>query len=426
MTQTIGVGIIGYGTVGQASARILREHAAELAARAGAPIEVRAICRRTPVPESPWPYYSDWRQVVSNPEVAVVVETMGGTGEARQAVHAALAAGKPVVTANKNLIARHGDEIFAYAASRNLPIGMEASVAGGLPVIRAIAEGTAADRLSSIRGILNGTTNYILSRMEASGLDFAEALRAAQSAGYAESDPAMDISGQDARDKLCILSRLGFGLPLPAEEIPMRGIAAINAVDIQYARQLGRKIRSLAVAEWVGEILEVSVGPWLLPQESSLAKVEGVNNAVLLQGDNIGEQILQGPGAGGAATGVAVVSDVLDIAAMLVSGHLGVRPMPGFACAAAAPWSGLSSHSGWYLRLTIQDDRPGILARVAELIARESINIDSVVQAPHMGKSRLSFVITVEPVQEARLRRALEHINACEFMLEPALALRIG
>jgi homoserine dehydrogenase len=367
---------------------------------------------------------SDWNQLVAASDVDVVVETIGGTGEARQLVLASLKQGKPVVTANKNLVATHGDELFALAAAQKLPIGFEASVAGGIPILRVIHESTAGDRLRAVHGILNGTSNYILTQMESRGIEFDVALQEAQKAGYAEADPTFDIDGLDARDKLCILARMAFGGRLKVSMIPTYGIRQVRAIDIHSAIRLESTIRLVGSAEQTGNALEVSVRPWLVGRRSMLAKVEGVNNSVFLVGDKIGTQMFYGRGAGGDATGAAVVSDLIEIARDLAAGQMSAKKVSGF----------LDSHDleicenprpvSWYLRLTVKDQR-GIVARVAEVIARQDINIDSLEQEPQMPKDRVSFVITVEPVSEPTIRRAVDAINAFEFMVEPVLLLRI-
>ncbi len=424
--KTVGIGIVGYGTVGQGTASVLRDHAEDITRRCGARLEVRIVCRRSPVAQPPAgvKVVSDWNAVVNSPEVDVIVETMGGTTHSREVVLAALRSGKPVVTANKNLLAEHGEELFALAREQHLPLGFEATVAGGIPVIRAIAEGTAGDRLRAIRGILNGTANYILTQMESQGLDFADCLAAAQKAGYAEPDPTFDVEGIDARDKLAILVRLAFGERLRAQDIPTMGISSISAVDIHYARRLSGTIRLIGAAESNGSGIEVSVRPWLVSNKSMLAKVEGVNNAVFLEGEKVGLQMFYGRGAGGEVTGVAVVSDLMEIGGDFSVGSLSPKLLSGFlggkelqVCREPRPCS-------WYLRLTVHD-QPGIIARTAEIIARHGINIDSVVQEPHMEKARLSFVITVEPVSEPALQSAVKEIDRCPFMLEPVLVLRM-
>ena len=339
-------------------------------------------------------------------------------------MRAALEKGKPVVTANKNLLAEHGDELFSLAASRNLPIGFEASVAGGIPILRVIHESTAGDRLRAVHGILNGTANYILTQMESRAIEFDQALQEAQAAGYAEADPSLDIDGFDARDKLCILARMAFGGRLKVSDIPTYGIRQVRAIDIHSAHRLDSTIRLVGSAEQTEAGLEVSVRPWLVGCRSMLAKVEGVNNAVFLLGDKIGMQMFYGRGAGGDATGAAVVSDLIEIARDLAAGQLSAKKVSGFLdshdvgiCPKPRPVS-------WYLRLTVKDQR-GIVARVAEVIAHRDINIDSLEQEPHLPKERLSFVITVEPVSEPIIQRAVGAINAFEFMLEPVLLLRV-
>ena len=426
--KRVRVGIVGFGTVGRATSEIITRHADLIERRSGVRLEVTAVCRRSGVKPQDLPSgarsHTDWKKLVNAEDVDVLVETMGGTGDARQFLCACLEHNKPVVTANKNLLAEHGDELFALAASRNLPIGFEASVAGGIPILRVIHESTAGDRLRAVHGILNGTANYILTQMESRGIEFDQALAEAQKAGYAEADPAFDIDGQDARDKLCILSRMAFGGRLNVSQIPTYGIRHVRAVDIHSATRLESAIRLVGSAEQTEGGLEVAVRPWLVGRRSMLAKVEGVNNAVFLVGDKIGTQMFYGRGAGGDATGAAVVSDLIEIARDLAAGQLNAKKVSGF----------LDSHDleicqnprpvSWYLRLTVKDQR-GIVARVAEVIARQNINIDSLEQEPHLPKERLSFVITVEPVSEPAIRRAVDAINSFDFMVEPVLLLRI-
>lgn len=425
--KTVRIGIVGYGTVGQATADILHAHAADIERRSGAQIVVTAVCRRSPISQ-PVPGGSrsetDWHRVVEADDVDLLVETMGGTGIARDVVSTALAKGKPVVTANKNLLAAHGEELFRLAAQHHVPLGFEASVAGGVPVVRAIAEGTAGDRIIGVFGILNGTANYILTRMESAGLDFAEVLAEAQAAGYAEADPTFDVEGFDARDKLAILARLAFGGRVLPDQIPTFGITRISSVDLLYAHRLESTIRLVGAAELHQGKIELSVRPWIVHRSSMLAKVEGVNNAVFLEGERVGTQMFYGRGAGGNPTGIAVVSDLMEIAADFAKGKLAAKSAPGFCDAKELPLSAEPHPVPWYLRLTIRD-RPGILARIAEMIAKEGINIDSVLQEPHMAKDALSFVITVEPVSEPVIQRAVAAINACDFLQSPVLLLRL-
>jgi homoserine dehydrogenase len=426
--KQVRVGIVGFGTVGRATADIIAKHGDLIAQRSGVRLLVTSVCRRSGVSAADTPAgaraTSDWRQLVREADVDVVVETMGGTGESLQLLRAALEQGKPVVTANKNLLAEHGDELFALAAARGLPIGFEASVAGGIPILRVIHESTAGDRLRSVHGILNGTANYILTQMENRGIEFAEALSEAQKAGFAEADPSFDIDGQDARDKLCILARMAFEGRLDVAKIPTYGIRHVRAIDIHSANRLESTIRLVGSAEQTDHGLEVSVRPWLVSRRSMLAKVEGVNNAVFLVGDKIGTQMFYGRGAGGDATGAAVVSDLIEISRDFAAGQLSAKNISGFLSSRELILCDHPRPASWYLRLTVKDQR-GIVARVAEVIAHEAINIDSLEQEPHLPKDRVSFVITVEPVSEPVIRRAVEAINQFDFMVEPVLLLRI-
>jgi len=424
----IRVGIAGFGTVGRATAEIISAHADLIAQRSGIRLEVIAVCRRSGVRTEDIPAgaraVSDWKQLVAASDIDVIVETMGGTDEARHLVLATLKQGKPVVTANKNLVATHGDELFALAASQNIPIGFEASVAGGIPILRVIHESTAGDRLHAVYGVLNGTSNYILTQMESRGIEFEVALEEAQKAGYAEADPTFDIDGLDARDKLCILARMAFGGRLKVSMIHTCGIRQIRSIDVHAANRLHSTIRLVGSAENTESGIELSVRPWMVSRRSMLAKVEGVNNAVFLVGDKIGMQMFYGRGAGGDATGAAVVSDLIEIARDLAAGQMSAKKISGFLDARDLELCVTPRPVSWYLRLTVKDQR-GIVARVAEVIARHDINIDSLEQEPHMPKDRVSFVITVEPVSEPTIRAAVDAINTFEFMVEPVLRLRV-
>lgn len=423
----VRVGIVGYGTVGRATAEILTGHAEEISQRTGGiSIVVTRISRKRPraaeVGVNGISVVPDWRQVVTADDVDIVVEAIDGTTVARDVVRTSLENGKAVVTANKALIALHGDELFALAQKKNLPIGIEAAVAGGVPVIRAISEALAADRIQAVYGIVNGTCNYILTQMEQHGIEFAHALEQAQAAGYAEADSSLDIDGLDARDKIAILARIAFGHAVRASEIPVIGIRDITSTDFHYAHRLNSTIRLVASAERVAEGVHISVQPWLEPRDSMLAKAAGANNAIFIAGEKVGTQMLYGRGAGGGATGTAVLSDVLQIARQIARGQTESSLLAGFDH--AEPLRPLSRPHpiSWFLRLTV-NDRPGILARTAEAIAREGINIDSVVQEPNMPKDRLSFVITLEPTIETTVQRAVETINHFDFMRAPVLLM---
>jgi homoserine dehydrogenase len=425
--REVRVGIVGYGTVGRATAEILAGHAAEITQRTGGiAVGVTRISRKTPRASDGGSngaqIVQHWREVVNASDVDIVVEAVGGTAVACEVVRAALENGKPVVTANKALLALHGEELFALARQKNLPIGIEASVAGGVPVIRAISEALAADRIQAIYGIVNGTCNYILTQMELRGVGFDQALLQAQAAGYAEADPSLDIDGLDARDKIAILARIAFGHPIQAEEIAVTGIRNITATDFHYAHRLDSTIRLVASAERIEDTIHIAVQPWLEPRDSMLAKADGANNAIFIAGEKVGTQMLFGRGAGGDATGTAVLSDVLQIAQQIAHGHVTPSAFSGFQSAQPLRLVSRPRPVRWFLRLTVKD-RPGILARTAEVIAKEGINIDSVIQEPNMPKDNLSFVITLEPIAEATVLRAVKSINDFDFMKSPVLLL---
>ena len=426
--KTVRVGIVGFGTIGQATAQLLSANASAIEARSGVRFAVTAICRRSPVKTDAVPAgartTSAWEEVIASPDVDVIVETMGGIETARDAVCGALRAGKPVVTANKSLIAKHGDEILSLAHERGLAVGIEATTAGGIPIIRALRRTATSDRITRIYGVLNGTVNYILSRMERDGLEFGAALEEAQRAGYAEADPSLDIDGIDAREKLCILARMAFNLRVHPEDIPTTGVRHISQVDLQYARRLNARVRLVGAAERQEDGVAVTVRPWLVPMNSMLGKVEGVFNAVFVEGERSGVQMFYGRGAGGDATSTAVVADLIGIAQALEASKSGRGPMPGFGPIEALPLTACGTTSEWYLRLTVRD-HPGIIARVASVLAESGINIDSVLQEPHLPKERLSFVITVEAVSECTIRNAAKLIDQFEFLVEPVLLMRM-
>lgn len=424
--RPLRVGIVGFGNVGRATADVIWESHRELASRIGSPIEVIAVSRRSAIASLPHGtrYEADCMQIANSPDIDIVIETMGGSEVARDVVLASLARKKPVITANKNLLARCGHEIQSAAIVSKVPVGIEAAVAGGIPVLRAITEGMSGDRLQAVYGILNGTTNYILTEMERSGISFAQALAAAQEAGYAEADPSNDVDGIDSRDKLCILARLAFHSWLSETSIPTEGIRRVTDTDIEYARQLDSTIRLIGCAELQDGGISISVRPWVVSQRSMLGKVEGVNNAVFLVGDRIGRQMFYGPGAGPKATAAAVVSDLVEIGRAFNNGTLQAKQLAGFDRKNAVVGAPIAEVANWFLRLTVRD-RPGIIADVSRLLADAGINIDSVFQKPNMPKDHLSFVVTVEPVAEKAIRGVVDKINVLDCMLCPVLLMRL-
>jgi len=426
--KLIRVGIVGFGTVGRATAAIIGAHQREIAARCGAELSVSWVCNRSPIPPSAIPagarVQCQWHALVESPEVDIVVETVGGCGVAQEIVRTALEQGKPVVTANKTLLANHGQELLRLACQQNLPLGFEAAVAGGIPVIRSIEMGTGGDRIRAVYGILNGTANYILTRMEADGEDFETALMDAQKRGYAEQDPASDVDGIDARDKLAILARLALGGCVPLTSILATGIRAVRGVDFLYARRLHGVIRLVASAELCDGKLAASVRPWLLPQGSLLSGVDGINNAVVVEGERSGTQMFFGRGAGGDATAIAVLSDLMEIAADLTAGNAKAKSAAGFRSGTEMSVCHEPPPVPWFLRLVIRD-QPGVLSRVASELAARQINIDCVLQEPGFPKTQLPFVITVEPVSEPILMAAVAAINRDPALVAPVMLLRM-
>lgn len=426
--KKIRVGIVGFGAVGRATANIIAEHGDLISRRGGIGLEVTVICRRSTVKPQDIPQgsrlVSHWNDLVCASDVDIVVEVMGGTDQSLHLVRAALEAGKPVVTANKNLLAEHGDALFALAASKNLPIGFEGSVASSIPIVRVMHESTTGDQLFAVRGIMNGTANYILTQMENRGIEFDKALQEAQQQGYAEADPSLDIDGVDSRDKLCILARMAFGGKLDVGRVITCGIRQIRAADVRAVNRLESTIRLIGSAEKTESGVEVSVRPWMISRHSLLARVQDVNNAIFITGSKIGTQMFYGRGAGGDATGAVVVSDLIEIARDLAQGHMRAKNVSGFGQSKELEICQQPRPVRWYLGLKTKDQR-GVVARVAEVIARHDIHIESLGQEPRESKDELSLSITVDPVSEPLICRAVDEINALAFMLKTVLLLRI-
>jgi homoserine dehydrogenase len=425
------VGLLGFGTVGQAVARILCS--GEVANVELTHIFNRNIARKRADWVPPTVQWTESADDILAADVDVVVELVGGLHPACEWVRGALQSGQSVVTANKQVMAHYGTELLALAHARGLDVRFEASVAGGIPVLRALQEGLAGDRLVEVRGILNGTCAYILSRMQAEAISFGQALAEAQAAGYAEADPSEDVDGADAAAKLAIVAAVGLRRPVRVGEIATRSIRPIEAVDFEYARELGCTIRQIAraSAEDNGAVF-ATVRPALVPLTSAFGRVEGSQNLITVRGVFGGETSFFGSGAGGAPTAVAVVSDVLSVRrAGEARGHQG--PVEGLAADVGAgpsrPATGLHVVSGdfvapHYVRFTVSD-KPGILAQVCAAYARYGINIEGVLQLPKFPKDRLPFVTTVEECPESVLDRALADLAQCDFHAQPPLSLPI-
>lgn len=428
----VTIGFLGFGTVGSGALKILQEHQNEIRSRLGCPLRVKAIC--SPSIDK---RYTDWvdpqivkttdaQSIITDPEIDIVVEAMGGIEPARAYILSALAQGKSVVTANKLLLATAGAELARAAAEAGRTLGIEASVCGGIPVLNAIREGLAGERFQSIHGILNGTTNYILTEMEKTGRPFNEILSAAQKLGYAEADPTLDIEGLDARDKLTILAMLCFGSVIDKEKVPTTGITRLQPVDFVYAHHLGYTIRLICTARRIADGLAISVGPTLVPRTSILAKVDGSFNALLLTGEAGGRTMYYGRGAGGGPTGIAIVSDIIRIARELFLGVANLAPPFSALTLAAMRPAPVSSFVFPYALRFVVLDRPGIIASIAAVLARHQINIDAVLQEKvYEDKQRLPFVVTLEPAAEDKVNQALAEMAGFDFLAEPPLALRI-
>jgi homoserine dehydrogenase len=426
---TIRLGVIGLGTVGTGTVKVLLEHQREIERRLGRKLELKTICSRSiHKRDLSWlgravEITKDWRQVVGDPDLDIVIELVGKLSTSRAIANAALRAGKHLVTANKQLVAEYGVDLVERSRSAGVSLGIEACVAGGTPVLHAIREGLAGENFAAVYGILNGTTNYILTKMERGGSTFHDALAEAQQRGYAEPNPRFDVEGFDARYKIAILTMLCFGQPVRVKSIPAEGITRIDSIDFAYARRLDHTIRLIAAARRrPGGRLEVFVRPMMIPAGCQLASVQGATNAILLEGDMGGNTMISGRGAGGEPTAVAVLSDVVEIARALIAGGGTTTPL-GYTTwhPAKLAFTGDSIVRA-YLRLVVRD-RPGILARVCEVLARERINIDSVLQEPAMPKEHLPFVMTLEPTREKNITRAVMRIARLSFLAQPPLML---
>jgi len=415
---TCNVALIGFGTVGSSVARILCE---------GRNTHLRlthVLNRNVARKKVDWlPPSVQWTENIDDvlsSDADIVVEVMGGLQPTEDWIRRALQSGKSVVTANKQLIARCGPELISLACRRKQQIQFGASVAGGVPVISGLQEGLAGDDLYKIRGILNGTCNYILSQIEANGIPFDTALREAQKLGFAEADPTEDIDGFDARAKLAILARVGLHCDVQAESIVARSIRPIDAVDFEYAKQLGCTIRQISAAELKGENLFAAVQPSLVEFSSPLARVEGSQNLVVATGTYGGETVFGGHGAGGNPTAVAVVSDILAIAR---SKKAATTPDAGQPLE-KSPAVSADFTAKHYLRFLVKD-RPGIIASLATILSQCGINIDSVLQKPDCPKSHLPFLITLEECKVSLVEQALHEINQLDFLVQPCLHLPI-
>lgn len=430
--KAIKVGLLGIGTVGSGTFQVLRRNQEEIRGRAGRGIEIAMVAdldlaRAKSIVGDACEVVDDARKVIANPEIDIVVELIGGYGVAKTLVLEAIAAGKHVVTANKALLAVHGTEIFAAAHAKGVIVAFEAAVAGGIPIIKALREGLTANRIEWIAGIINGTTNFILSEMRSKGLDFGVVLKEAQRLGYAEADPTFDIEGVDAAHKATIMSAIAFGIPVQFDKAHVEGITKLQAADIKYAEQLGYRIKLLGIARRREAGIELRVHPTLIPAQRLIANVEGAMNAVLVQADALGTTLYYGKGAGSEPTASAVVADLVDITRLHTADpehrvpHLAFRP-DAMSDTPILPMAQVAT--SFYLRLVVAD-QAGVLSRITTILAEHDISIDAVLQRESgEGEKQTDLIILTHETLEGRMDKALTQMQALETVLAPIVRIR--
>lgn len=421
----MNIGIAGLGTVGAGVLKLLRDNAGIVAARAGQPVTVTAVAardrgRERGVSLDGIRWHDDPVALASDPGIDAVVELIGGSsGPALDVATAALQHGKPLVTANKALIAIHGVTLAAAADAAGVALAFEAAVAGGIPVVKALREGLAGNRISRVAGILNGTCNYILTSMRSQRREFADVLAEAQALGYAETDPATDIDGVDAAHKLAILAAIAFGQPVAFDAVYVEGIRRISALDMGFAEELGYRIKLLGIARRVAAGIEARVHPCLVPHDAPIARVDGVFNAVVMEGDQAGRVMLEGRGAGAGPTASAVVADLIDIARGRTTPVWGSTPLP------AAPALPMSAHVGaYYLRLMVVD-KPGVIADVTAALRDGGVSLESMLQHGRNPGETVAVVLVTHETSEAAMRATLSRIAALDSVVEPPAFIRI-
>ncbi len=429
--KAVNVGILGLGTVGGGVANVLARNRAEIGRRAGRDIVITHAAARETAPDvntEGMTLSGDAFTVVDEPSIDVVVELIGGYEPARELILRAIANGKHVVTANKALIAKHGNEIFAAAQARGVTVAFEAAVAGGIPIIKALREGLAANRIEWVAGIINGTGNFILSEMRDKGRDFADVLAEAQRLGYAEADPTFDVEGIDAAHKLTIIASIAFGIPLQFERVYTEGITGIAPSDVDYAAQFGYRIKHLGLTRRTPAGIELRVHPTLIPERRLIANVDGVMNAVLVEGDAVGPTLYYGAGAGREPTASAVVADLVDVVRTLTTDPDNRVPHLAFQADALSDTPILDMadvETAYYLRMQAAD-RPGVLAMITQILSEQGISIEAMLQKPPTeGEDGVPIVIVTHRIRERRMNAALEGIEAHDAILGPVTRLRI-
>ncbi len=433
MMNPVKVGLLGLGTVGGGTVNVLMRNAQEIARRAGRGIIVthasaRELNKARICDTSNMVLTANPAEVVNDPDIAIVVELIGGDDLALELIMGAIANGKHVVTANKALIAKHGNEIFAAAQRRGVMVAFEAAVAGGIPIIKAIREGLAGNRIEWLAGIINGTGNFILSEMRDKGRDFADVLGEAQRLGYAEADPTFDVEGIDAAHKLAILAAIAFGIPLQFDKVHTEGIGAISGTDVSYAEQLGYRIKHLGIARRTDTGVELRVHPALIPERRLIANVDGVMNAVLVHADAVGPTLYYGAGAGADPTASAVVADLVDVVRALTSDPENRVPHLAFQPDALVDLPILSMEqveTAYYLRMRAAD-RPGVLAEVTRIFGDQGISIEAMLQKePPAEEEGATIIMLTQKVVEENMNRAIEQLQRLEVILSEVTRIRV-
>ena len=431
--KAMNVGLLGIGTVGGGTYTVLKRNAEEITRRAGRPIEITVVADRNlelarKVTGGTCRLTDDAFSVVADPEVDVVIELIGGYGIARELVLKAIENGKHVVTANKALLAKHGNEIFAAAQKKGVMVAFEAAVAGGIPIIKALREGLTANHIEWIAGIINGTTNFILSEMRSKGLSFDTVLKEAQRLGYAEADPTFDVEGIDAAHKLSLMSAIAFGNPVSFDKAYIEGITKLEAVDIKYAEQLGYRIKLLGITKHTTEGVELRVHPTLIPTKRLIANVEGAMNAVLVKGDAVGATLYYGKGAGAEPTASAVIADLVDVTRMHTADpehrvpHLAFQP-EAVVDLPILPQSEIVT--SYYLRLRVED-KPGVLADITRILADQEISIDAMFQRePDEGEDQADIIMLTHETREKNIDAAIAKINSLPVVRDKVTRLRL-
>lgn len=429
--KPVRLAILGLGTVGGGALKLLKENAAEIKRRTGREIEITHVGTRRPRPDLDLPasvkQSADLMDIVRQPDVDVVVEVMGGIHPAFEIIMEAMKHGKHIVTANKALLAEHGNELFKAAEDNAVQIAYEAAVAGGIPIIKVIREGLAANKIEWLAGIINGTGNFILSEMREKGRAFEDVLKEAQELGYAEADPTFDVEGIDAAHKLTILASCAFGIPLQFDKVFTEGIGKVTAQDVKYAEDLGFRIKHLGIARRTDAGIELRVHPTLIPDDQLIANVNGVKNAVLVQANAVGPTLYYGAGAGAGPTASAVVADVVDIVRDIIYTEDGAGTIPQLAFEALSDLPILSREqmtTGYYIRINAEDQM-GVLADVTTILSRAGISIDAIMQQPRLSKDLIPIVILTDPVKESKMDAALSQIQALPVIHGEIVRIRL-